>query len=150
VGLHVLALLIATGPNWRPAPDPSQPPGGRLHLMGKDGWKVADLLRYLESCDLDLYAAPTGSGEFNGWNAYLFRDEKSSENLTALPADPRQLYRWEGVVYCEYVPHPEGMEVRLRCWGDACLRAGPFLFFGDPALLAKIRQALSTDPKGTI
>src|SRR5262249_51986713 len=130
LSLHVLVLLLATAPSWRPVPDPSQPPAGRLRLMGKDGWRVPDLLRYLEKQDLNLYAAPTGEGEFNGWNAYLLRDEGERDRLVALPADPRQLSRWEGIVYCEYAPHQEGADVRTQCWGDACLRAGPFLFFG--------------------
>jgi hypothetical protein len=34
----------------------------------------------------------------------------------------------------------------LAGWGDYGLRAGLFIFFGDPSMLAEIRTALAIDP----
>jgi hypothetical protein len=31
-------------------------------------------------------------------------------------------------------------------WGDSCLQLGPFIFFGDAALLAEIEESLATPP----
>jgi hypothetical protein len=30
----------------------------------------------------------------------------------------------------------------MNLWGDCCLVSGPFVFFGDPELLAEIRACL--------
>jgi hypothetical protein len=61
------------------------------------------------------------------------------------------MQRWAGVVYCERVRYPadrervveyEYRDEVVQSWADCGLRAGPFLFFGDPELLARIRTAL--------
>jgi hypothetical protein len=52
--------------------------------------------------------------------------------------------RWRGVVFCELRERQgEFPDTELERWGEYGLRIGPFLFFGDPALLRRIDQALS-------
>jgi hypothetical protein len=50
--------------------------------------------------------------------------------------------RWAGVVYCEHLRHPDSREEILASWADCGLRVDPFVFFGDPEMLARIRTAL--------
>jgi hypothetical protein len=39
-------------------------------------------------------------------------------------------------------------EAEAAVWGDGCVVARPFLFHGDPELLARVRAALGPDVKG--
>jgi hypothetical protein len=52
------------------------------------------------------------------------------------------MHRWTGVVYGECSRHHEDRAGVVEEWADGGLRAGPFVFFGDPKLLARIRTAL--------
>ena len=53
---------------------------------------------------------------------------------------------WPGIVYCEWENHGESREDALACWGECGLRAGPFVFFGDPEMLAHIRGIFAVHP----
>jgi hypothetical protein len=51
--------------------------------------------------------------------------------------------RWRGVVFCEFNRTlGETPDAELERWGEYGMRLGPFVLFGDPALLRRIRQAL--------
>ena len=54
---------------------------------------------------------------------------------------------WQGTVYCERWPDQEARKYQAAIWGDYCLQAGPYLFFGDRAILAEIHLALQTPPR---
>jgi hypothetical protein len=75
-------------------------------------------------------------------NAYLSTTEKTGAELYWLVKDRTEMHRWAGVVYCERVQYPEDREGMVKLWADCGLRVGPFVFFGDPELLARIRTAL--------
>jgi hypothetical protein len=107
-----------------------------------EDWSVADLSRYLERRGLGLRAIPTVPGGAGGNNAYLIRGDWSVAELEARIKHPRRVHLWAGVVYCERVKNPVTAEDRARDWEGACLWAAHFLFFGDPELLARIRDAL--------
>lgn len=109
-------------------------------LLPGDG-SVAGLARHLESRGLPLRLVPASRSGADA-NAYLTASARRWEDLNGLPKDARRVGDWVGAVYCERVVSEDDAEVRLAVWDGACLRAGPFLFFGDPALLARIRQAL--------
>lgn len=55
--------------------------------------------------------------------------------------------RWQGVVHCERVStNGFGIEEQqIQSWGEHGMRIGPFLFFGDPALLHRIQKAILGD-----
>ena len=74
--------------------------------------------------------------------AYLSTEAKPGAELYWLVKDPRRMQRWAGVVYCERARRYEHREGVVEGWGDCGLRVGPFVFFGDPALLARIRTLL--------
>jgi hypothetical protein len=67
---------------------------------------------------------------------------KPGAELAWLLKDRRAMQRWAGVVYCERPRHYEAREGIVEEWADCGLRAGPFVFFGDPKLLTSIRTAL--------
>jgi hypothetical protein len=107
-----------------------------------DAWDVRDLVAYLEGRGLRLHLTPTRAGGDASANAYLTTEAKPAAELYGLITDRHTMHHWAGVVYCERCRRYEAREVCLELWGDCGLRAGPFVFFGDPELLARIRTAL--------
>jgi hypothetical protein len=107
-----------------------------------DGWDVRDVLGYLEGRGLRLHLWPSWPGGDASSNAYLTTAARPPAELFWLPKDTKKMDRWVGVVYCERVLRYEERAGAVRSWGDCGLRAGPFVFFGDPALLSRIRAAL--------
>jgi hypothetical protein len=76
--------------------------------------------------------------------------------LAAADADvaPDRLYRlfrqrglegdWRGLVLMKPELHPDEIFLRqLHEWGDAGLYAPPFVFFGDPVWIARLRKAFA-------
>jgi hypothetical protein len=118
-----------------------------------DGWDVHDLAGYLEGQGLRLHLSPSFAHGDARTNAYLSTTAKPGAELYWLIKDTKAMHPWSGVVYCERVRYPEDRERAVeyeyrdevvQSWADCGLRAGPFVFFGDPALLARIRTALGT------
>jgi hypothetical protein len=129
----------------RSVPKPAPPA-----LLPLDDWSVADMARYLEGRGLGLRAIPTSPKGYLGPNAFLVRRDFSWLELARLPKDAKRVHLWQGVAYFERWHNPLTAEDRAESWEGACLLAGPFLFFGDPELLAHIRDALSAaGPKTT-
>jgi hypothetical protein len=133
----LLSGLLALAPR-REEPGPGQPP--RFPRM--EDWDVADLVRHLESRGLKLHALPTFRRGSVGRNAFLSTEARPWADFGGLIKDPQRLAPWTGVVYCERLAYPEGAEHLSDCWGDACLWAPPFMFFGDATLRARIRDNL--------
>jgi hypothetical protein len=50
------------------------------------------------------------------------------------------LANWRGTIYCE---RSARAQQELPQWEGCSLHAGPFIFFGDPELLAQIPEALA-------
>lgn len=136
VALTVLVGLAVVAAHWgaRSAPEHSE--------VCMDGWDVCDLAGYLEGRGLRLHLSPTGPGGNASSIAYLTTAATPGAELYWLPKDTRTKHCWAGVVYCERLRPPEDREGVVESWADCGLRAGPFVFFGDPALLAGIRTAL--------
>jgi hypothetical protein len=101
--------------------------------------QLADLLRRSEP---PLYVVPmTDYGPETGF--YLCEQPRSREQLQLLRRAAEQGERWRGIVFCEMNGSlGEIEENEWQRWGDYGLRLGPFVLFGDPALLGRIRQAL--------
>jgi hypothetical protein len=133
--LTVLAgLAVVACWKTRPAPERSEA------LL--DGWEVPNLVGYLQGRGLPLHLSPTGPGANTRVNAYLTTTAKPGAELYWLLKDRKAMQRWAGVVYCERLGRPEDREESVESWAECGLRAGPFVFFGDPELLARIRTAL--------
>jgi hypothetical protein len=137
LGLVLLAALLLQRLVAPPAP-PSAP----------DEWQVPDLLARLEARGLRLHAVPASraTGDLR-MGAYLCEDERAWEDVAGLPTSAAHAGRWRGVVlvtgrFGPFAPVPE----EAAGWGENGLRAGPFMFFGDTALLRRIAAALAEPP----
>jgi hypothetical protein len=107
-----------------------------------DGWDVHDLAGYLEGRGVRLHLSPSFAGGDGSTNAYLSTTAKPGAELYWLVKDSRARQRWAGVVYCELSRNYEAREEAMEDWAECGLRVGPFVFFGDPQLLARIRTTL--------
>jgi hypothetical protein len=77
---------------------------------------------------------------------YLTSTGRGWAEVNGLLKMPGHIDGWRGTVYCEVIGRPEQREQLLGHWGDCGLGVGPFVFFGDRALLRQIRAALGDDP----
>ena len=133
-------LLVALYLAVRRAPPAPPPP-----LMVPDGWHVPELMTHLASRGLRLNAvASSRATSALSSGAYLSEGERPWEEVAALPVVVARAERWSGVVL---VTHSQGHSALLpedvADWGDNGMRAGPFVFFGDAALLRRIAAALA-------
>jgi hypothetical protein len=108
-----------------------------------DEWSVPQLVEYLEGRLPGLRAVPTDRKGLTWRNVYLTRTDRGWDRLNHLPWDRGRIDRWRGTVYCELVSDPEERVIVAGMWGDCGMAAGPFVLFGDPELLAEIREALT-------
>jgi hypothetical protein len=143
VALVVLVGLAVAANYWRART------AAKRTAVCMDGWDVHDLAGYLEGQGLRLQLSPSFAGGDARTSAYLSTTAKPGAELYWLAKNRRTMDPWAGVVYCERLRHPEDREGVLESWADCGLRAGPFVFFGDPALLARIRSALGAESSYT-
>jgi hypothetical protein len=74
---------------------------------------------------------------------YLCERPQAREQLQRLVRAVEYSDSWRGVVFCECNKRlGEVSDEQMADWGEHGMRLGPFVFFGDPALLRRIRQAL--------
>jgi hypothetical protein len=146
VALVVLVGLAAAATCWRARS------AAKHSAVCMDGCDVHDLAAYLEGRGLRLHISPSWAGGNARTNAYLSTTAKPGAELYGLAKNRRKMHPWAGVVYCERVRYQEvregvaeWREDELQSWSDCGLRVGPFVFFGDPALLARIRTALGAE-----
>jgi hypothetical protein len=104
---------------------------------------LAELAELLRQSEPPLYVVPmTDHGPEAGF--YLCEQPRSREQLQWLRRAAEQGERWRGIVFCEMNRSlGEIEENEWQRWGAYGMRRGPFVLFGDPALLGRIREALS-------
>ena len=103
-------------------------------------WSVADLAARLQERLPGLHVvSQRADGDFRT-GVYLCTCARQREELGWLRRNPEWATHWTGVVFCERLA-PQSV-VDTEGWDDNGLRAGPFLFFGDAALIVRIRDAL--------
>jgi hypothetical protein len=125
------------------------PHGGKPARPDMRDWDVPRLVDHLHDNGVDLHMTSPYKGKPVADVAYLSESERPWEELIYLPASPEAVDKWRGVVYCEKVASPAWRDQRIAQWGDACLDAPPFLFFGDRQLLGRIGGALQADDRTT-
>jgi hypothetical protein len=136
--LAAAALLLAACLSVRPAPPPPAP-------SAPDGWQVPDLLAHLGSRGLRLHAvaASRSTGELSQ-GAYRCEGERAWEDVAGLPTGAAHAGRWRGVALVTGACGPFAAPPEEAAgWGENGLQAGPFVFFGDAALLRRVAAALS-------
>jgi hypothetical protein len=112
-------------------------------LPDLERWDVPRLSEYLCSQGLHFRLVPTNEGGTPiADNAYLTTTDKSRLELDDQLKVRECIDAWKGTVYCERVYQPGRRDLQIIVWGDCCLVAGPFIFFGDRDLLDQIGKAL--------
>jgi hypothetical protein len=114
------------------------PPGAPL-----DDWDIPRLAAFLNEQGQQLRVVPTMRQGGPHETAFLTTTSRGWEDLNRLPKDAGRIALWQGTLYCERGPGGDDWLDLTRQWGDCGLVAGPFLFFGDPQLLARVRDALA-------
>ena len=114
-----------------------------LHRPADPPGTLAELVDLLRHADPPLYVVPmTDYGPEAGF--YLCERPRPREQLQWLRRTSEHRDRWRGVVFCEgnrRLGEVEGSE--RQCWDEYGLRIGPFVLFGDPALLRRVRRAIA-------
>jgi hypothetical protein len=104
---------------------------------------LTELTELLSRCTPPLYAVPQveGNPEAGVW---VCERPRPREQLMMLRRLREYADGWQGVVYCERLPTTfEIMQPLLPdLWGEFHMQVGPFLLFGDPPLLQRIRQVI--------
>ncbi len=88
----------------------------------------------------DLHVVPQRRDGGYASGAYFCTSPREFDGLVRLPRNPTRAGEWSGVVFCERVSG--AMPVVCDGWGVNGLEIGPFLFFGDAKLIARIRDAV--------
>jgi hypothetical protein len=113
-----------------------------LHRHADRPRTLAELAELLRQSDPPLYAVPMADHDPEV-GFYLCERPRPREQLQWLRRAAEQGDRWRGVVFCERGGWLGDIEEgEWQRWGEHGMRIGPFVLFGDPALLGRIRQAL--------
>jgi hypothetical protein len=103
---------------------------------------LGELAERLRRSDPPLYAVPLAEHSPED-GVFLCDRPRPPEQVQWLPRAPEFARRWRGVVYCERVGTATRIpEDLLEGWGEHGLGVGPFVLFGDPDLLERIREAV--------
>jgi hypothetical protein len=134
-----LALLAGSVVVLRAVQHPSGPPAPALP---EEDWDIPRIVAHLKARGVELQALPTYKDGPLFPSAFFLTAERDWSYLNRLPRDPRQIDRWQGIVFCgPRGREPENTDVD-HLWEDCYFIAGRFFFFGDRALLRQIREAL--------
>jgi hypothetical protein len=106
-------------------------------------WDIPRLVTYLNGEGLELRMVPTQKEGIIYQTAFLTTTTKEWEDLNHLPNDQREITQWQGTLYCQRNPRGDDRLYQTRLWGNACEVVGPFLLYGDRALLDRVRAALN-------
>jgi hypothetical protein len=123
-----LAVAFAAGHSFR-APAPTPTPDDLAGVMSRLRQRGLDLRAY----------TPEGTNGEVGRSLFLADGPRDIGQLKALPRDPEFVGRWRGVVFAEELADP----THSRLEGAGVLHCGHVVFFGDPGMLARIREALA-------
>jgi hypothetical protein len=131
------ALLIVLAVAYPPKPGGPAPPP--QPLPGLEQWDVFQLAQHLwdRGSSVRILTLDNPGVATNG--AFLTTTGKGWADLNDLPKLAEAIDLWEGTVYCEKL-HGRERDLQIEQWGDCCLQIGPFLFFGDHALMRKIQR----------
>jgi hypothetical protein len=110
-------------------------------LRSLQTWDIPELADHLNRAGLELRMLSPQKNAPILRTAFLTITDKEWDGLNPLIKDPSRFQAWRGTVYCERVMTKDAGELAVE-WGDPCLIAGPFVFYGDVELLDRIRAAI--------
>jgi hypothetical protein len=114
-----------------------------------DDWDVSRLARHLNDRGLGLRVLSTSATYDTPDSVYLTTTDLNFEQLDVLPKSVKvSRAPWKGSLFCQRMSNPEKREWFARTWEDedGLPIVGPFVFFGDPELLRRVRAALADAP----
>lgn len=130
----VMAILMV--------PFGQQPVGSVPEALPLDHWDMPQLAAYLQKAGLNLRVQPTQKDGILRRSVYLTAGEKDWQELNGLIKDPEWIHQWRGIAFCTHET-PDAAADLARQWGEQGLLVGPFAFYGDGELLARINGALN-------
>jgi hypothetical protein len=137
----VLAAALLAGWIRSRAVDPA------ASAVPPDDWDIPQLVAFLNDAGLGLRIVSTQKDGVIGQAVFLTATNKEWDDLNHLPKHQKQIHQWRGTLYCEWgragFLMGDAWSALTRQWGDCCLVAGPFLFYGDRDLLDRVRAALA-------
>ncbi len=132
-----LGLVIVLGAAWAWDSWPTEP------VNDLSDWQLRRLVEHLRARGLPIRAVSTSQNGPLCDTAYLTLTDQDWLELNHLFRGVKQIGDWRGVLYCERISRPATRAQQARLWGDCCLVVGPFLFYGDRDLRARVRKALT-------
>ena len=106
-----------------------------------DKWNIPELVEQLNHAGVEVRTVAVQSEGPHEQSAFLTTTEKGWNCLNRLVKDPKRIHEWRGIVYCER-RLPTAPELVVPECEQYSLEVGPFFFFGDTELLARIGTAL--------
>jgi hypothetical protein len=130
------ALVLAAA--WSCRPDPAAAPTPRKDVS------AADLVGRLRG--LGLEAVPEAARGDPADGVFLCEGPRDAASLRGLMRLKGCAADWRGVVLMKRENHPDDVFYRqLDEWGENGLYEQPYVFFGDPQWVARIRAELEGD-----
>jgi hypothetical protein len=140
VSAAALAMLVIS---IRKHDADSTAPSGSINT-----WDIPELAVHLNRMGIEVRMRAVPRHGSLDKSAYLTATAMEWKDLNALSKDPRRIEEWLGTIYCERVGESDATYL-IEQWGDHCLAVGPFLFYGDPELLKRVKVALASIPTPT-
>lgn len=123
------------------------PFGQRLALfmpdaLPLDDWDISQLTAYLQKTGVEVRMVPTAKDGPLDQSVFLTYTNQDWSYFNGLIKDAKHIHKWRGTVHC--LRETSNVAANLaQQWGDQGLLIGPFVFYGDTELLARIHAALN-------
>jgi hypothetical protein len=141
----VLSSVLLVASLGKRTTNPTTPP-----LPPLDNWNVFELADYLNRAGIRLSVVPTAREGVVRNAAFLTTGQKDWHECNRLRKDGKQPGLWRGILYCERVESDNLRRQLADQWGELGWSARPFVFYGDPELLTRVRAALRDASVGTL
>jgi hypothetical protein len=105
-------------------------------------WDIPKLVSHFHTRGLPVRIVFTKKDGVTTSNAFLTTTDQGFEEFNVLPRGEQYINQWRGVVYCEIIKNPQQRADASIGMKGYYLERDPFIFVGDPALLARIGSAL--------
>jgi hypothetical protein len=135
--LLLTALGLAALDHWRPRHHPPRP-----DLPEK--WNSRDVAKQLRGTGREYRVVGVDFRGLDKASAFFTETDMTWSELNGLSKTVENIASWRGSVFCQKVGSTYLFNDQMEMWGEYCLRVGPFIFFGDAAMLAEIKESLAT------
>lgn len=107
---------------------------------------LAQIAEFLSQNAPDLYVVPPIEDRPE-CGLYICMHPQPRGQLVRLVRNPKiigtsRLGEWQGVVFLDRLGNIDLLAEEIQTWGEHGLQIGPYVFFGDPDLLQRIRKVI--------